>query len=67
MTRADAAVHGAIAVSVVGMMLVVAGVIAEGFFLPGVVLIVIGMIGFAAAAVLHAIAAPAGDAVDARR
>jgi hypothetical protein len=37
------------------MMLVVAGVISTGFFLPGVVLIGIGMVGFAAAAVLDAV------------
>lgn len=44
-----------LAATVAGMMLVVAGVIATGLFLPGVVLIGLGMLGFAAAAVLGAV------------
>lgn len=54
MTRADLVLHAALALTVVGMMLVVAGVLAAGLFLPGAVLIGIGLAGFAAAAVLHA-------------
>lgn len=52
-TPADVAVLAAVALTVVGMMLVVAGVVASGFFLPGVVLIGIGLIGYAVAGVLH--------------
>jgi hypothetical protein len=59
-TRADLVLHAALALTVVGMMLVVAGVLAAGFFLPGVVLIGIGLAGFAAAAVLHATAPRGG-------
>lgn len=47
--------HAALAVTVVGMMFVVAGVIATGLFLAGAVLIGLGMFGFAAAAVLDAV------------
>ena len=57
MTRADLVLHAALALTVVGMMLVVAGVLAAGLFLPGAVLIGIGLAGFAAAAVLHATSA----------
>jgi hypothetical protein len=55
MRRGEMLVLAAVATSVLGMMLVVAGVISTGFFLPGVVLIGIGMVGFAAAAVLDAV------------
>jgi hypothetical protein len=46
------AVDAALTLSVVGMMLVIAGVITAGMFLPGVVLIGLGLVGFAAAAAL---------------
>jgi hypothetical protein len=54
----------AITATVIGMMLVIAGVLVRGMFLPGVLLIGVGLVGHATAAVLH-IAAPArrGDAV----
>jgi hypothetical protein len=48
------AATAALALSVVGMMLVIGGVLVSGLFLPGVILIGIGMIAFIAAAVLHA-------------
>lgn len=44
-------VHVALTISVVGMMLVIASVLTSGLFLPGVVLIGIGILKFAAAAV----------------
>jgi hypothetical protein len=47
------AAAAAVALSVLGMMLVIGGVIVAGLFLPGVVLIGISVIGYAAAAVLH--------------
>lgn len=47
-------VYGAVALSIIGMMLVVAGVVATGFFMPGVVLIGVGIVGFAAGALLYA-------------
>jgi hypothetical protein len=46
------AVLAAIVLMVVGMMLVIGGVLVTGLFLPGVVLIGLGMLGFAVAAVL---------------
>lgn len=44
----------ALAFSVLGMMLVIAGVLTSGLFLPGVVLIGVGILKFAAAAVFAA-------------
>jgi hypothetical protein len=48
------AVLAAIAVTVIGMMLVIGGVLVTGLFLPGAVLIGVGLVGFAAAAILDA-------------
>ncbi|HSJ25578.1 MAG TPA: hypothetical protein VK929_12965 [Longimicrobiales bacterium] len=48
-------IYAAIVVTGIGMMLVVAGVVATGFFLPGVILIGVGVLGFAAGAILHAV------------
>jgi hypothetical protein len=62
LSPASVALYGAIAVTTVGMMLVVGGVIAAGLFLPGVVLIGIGMVAFAAAAVLYALHGSAAGA-----
>jgi hypothetical protein len=56
MTREDAAVLAAVVLSVVGMMLVVGGVLVTGLFLPGVVLIGMGLLVFVLAAVLHGMA-----------
>jgi hypothetical protein len=70
MSAAALVVYAAIATSVIGMMLVVAGVVATGFFLPGVILIGIGMLTFGAGAVLYALrpaAAVDGAGRDARR
>lgn len=58
MSRPAVAALAALVASVLGMMLVVAGVIATGLFLPGVVLIALGLAGFAAAGVLEVLAAP---------
>jgi hypothetical protein len=44
----------ALAFSVLGMMLIIAGVLTSGLFLPGVVLIGVGILKFAAAAVFAA-------------
>jgi hypothetical protein len=69
----DAALLAATAASVAGMMLVVAGVVVSGLFLAGPVLLGLGMLGYAAAAVLHAragsqdAAAGGGRARSARR
>lgn len=46
-------VIGALTASVAGMMLVIGGVLTRGLFLPGVVLLVLGLVGWAAAGVLH--------------
>jgi hypothetical protein len=54
--RAALALHAAIVITTLGMMLVVAGVITTGLFLPGVLLIGIGLLVFAVAAVLSALA-----------
>ena len=54
MRLADHAATTALTLSVVGMMLVIGGVLVSGLFLPGVVLIGIGMIAYIAAAVLQA-------------
>lgn len=48
--------YAAIAATTAGMMLVVAGVMATGLFLPGVVVIGLGMIGVAVAAALALVA-----------
>ena len=45
----------AVAMTVLGMMLVIASVLTAGLFLPGAVLIVIGMLKFGAAAVFSAL------------
>lgn len=54
MTYASHAATAAIALTVIGMMLVVGGVLVTGLFLPGAILIAISMIGYAAAGVLEA-------------
>jgi hypothetical protein len=46
----------ALAMTTIGMMLVIGGILATGLFLPGVVLIGLGIATFAAAAVLHGLA-----------
>jgi hypothetical protein len=51
----DVIAAGALVVTIIGMMLVVAGVVATGFFLPGVVVVGLGMLGFAAAALAAAV------------
>jgi hypothetical protein len=51
----DVIAVGALVVTIIGMMLVVAGVVATGFFLPGVVAVGAGMLGFAAAAIAAAV------------
>lgn len=48
----------AVAACVVGMMLVIGGVIASGLFLPGVIVIVLGLIAFGAAAVFDVLRTP---------
>lgn len=53
--RAELAAFAGIALSVIGMMLVVAGVVTSGLFLPGVVLIGLSALAFAAAGLLHAL------------
>ena len=45
----------AVTLSVLGMMLVIASVLTSGLFLPGVVLIVVGVLKFAGAAVFSAL------------
>lgn len=50
---ADVAVLLAVTLAVLGMMLVIAGVLVTGLFMPGAVLIAIGMLAFAVAGVLH--------------
>jgi hypothetical protein len=56
------ALLAALSATVIGMMLVIAGVILTGLFLVGAVLIGVGMLGFAAAAILHAVPGRAGAA-----
>jgi hypothetical protein len=56
MPSAASVIYGAVVLTGIGMMLVVAGVVATGFFLPGVVLIAVGMAAFAAGAALAAFA-----------
>ena len=51
------AVLAAVSLTVLGMMLVVGGVLVTGLFMPGAVLITIGMVAFAVAGVLHVRAA----------
>ncbi|MEX1183950.1 MAG: hypothetical protein WEF86_12010 [Gemmatimonadota bacterium] len=46
------AIHAALALSVIGMMLVIAGVVTAGLFLPGVVLTAAGGVGFVVAGVM---------------
>jgi hypothetical protein len=46
------AVYAGIALTVFGMMLVIAGTLATGLFLPGIVLLGAGMVAFAVAGVL---------------
>jgi hypothetical protein len=53
MTYTGYAVTAAVALSVIGMMLVIGGVLMAGLFLPGVVVIAISLVGYAAAGVLH--------------
>jgi hypothetical protein len=47
----------AMTLAVAGMMLVIAGVLVRGAFLPGVALIGAGLLGFAAAAITGMVAA----------
>jgi predicted tellurium resistance membrane protein TerC len=49
--------YAAVVLSVIGMMLVVAGVVATGFFLPGVVVVTLGLAALAVGGVLQAVAA----------
>jgi hypothetical protein len=56
MPSAVSVIYGAVVLTGIGMMLVVAGAVATGFFLPGVVLIAAGMAAFAAGALLAAFA-----------
>lgn len=58
MRGVDLAVMAALVLSVIGMMLVIGGVLIAGLFMPGVVLIGIGIAAFAVAGVLHAAAGP---------
>ncbi|CAN5893143.1 hypothetical protein BH23GEM9_BH23GEM9_02440 [soil metagenome] len=60
MSRASLAVLAAIVLAGLGMTLVIGGVIVTGLFLPGVTLIILSAIAFAAAAVLHAAAGDSG-------
>jgi hypothetical protein len=46
------AAYTGVALTVCGMMLVIAGTLAAGLFLPGIVLLVVGMIAFAVAGLL---------------
>lgn len=55
-------VPAALTLSVAGMMMVIAAVLGVPLFIPGVVLIVIGVIGWAAAGMLHAVRAQDGAA-----
>lgn len=50
--NAPATALGATTLLIAGMMLVIAGVLTTGLFLPGVVLIGLGLLGCAAAAML---------------
>lgn len=49
------ALHAGVAFCVLGMMLVIGSVLGAGLFLPGVVLIVVGILKLAAAAVFSAL------------
>jgi hypothetical protein len=60
--RAALVLHAAIVITTLGMMLVVAGVVTTGLFLPGVLLIGFGLLVFAVAAVLSALAPAAAPA-----
>ena len=53
MTYSPWVAAGAVALSVLGMMLVIGGVLTAGLFLPGVVLIGLSLVGYGAAAVLQ--------------
>jgi len=53
MTYSPWVAAGAVALSVLGMMLVIGGVLTAGLFLPGVVLIGLSLVGYWAAAVLQ--------------
>jgi hypothetical protein len=46
------AAYAGVMLTVIGMMLVIAGTLAAGLFLPGIVLLAAGMIAFALAGVL---------------
>jgi predicted tellurium resistance membrane protein TerC len=65
--------YAAVVLSVIGMMLVVAGVVATGFFLPGVVVVTLGLAALVVGGVLQAVAARSAAAAtrdmtgDARR
>jgi hypothetical protein len=45
----------AVTLTVVGMLLVVGGVVTAGLFFPGVILILVGMVTFAVAGLMHAV------------
>lgn len=62
MRAAGIATLAALVLTVIGMMLVIGGVLMTGLFLPGVVLIGIGLVAFAAAGVLYALGARAENA-----
>ena len=54
-TAANLVTTAAVALTVLGMMLVVGGVATAGLFFPGVILILVGMVTFVVAGVLHAV------------
>lgn len=58
MMYSSLAVAASVALTVIGMMFVVGGVLVPGLFLAGVVLIGISLIGYAAAGVLQVREAP---------
>jgi hypothetical protein len=59
---AATALLAGIALAVVGMMLVIAGVLAAGLFLPGVGLLIAAFVAFAAAALLPLVRPDGGAA-----
>lgn len=53
MMRSSTVVTASVALTVLGMMLIIGGVIVPGVFLAGAVLIGISMVGYAAAGILQ--------------
>lgn len=45
--------YAGVLLGIIGMMLIIAGVLASGLFLPGVIVLVVAMVVFAAAALLQ--------------